>query len=660
MTVVAFEITGRAAYAGGRTFGDVGAYERIDAIAHYAVDPFLPSNAPITDLGLVTRDQHGAVRFSGDVTVLLPVEPGRGNRGLLVEVPNRGHRIALRQLNLAPVDLEATARMDPGDGYLFRAGWTVAWCGWQWDVPRSDARIGLEPPYVEPAAELEGSRMQLRIQPNQHCAELVLTDQHVGAIGQHRPIQPADIDNRASVLMVRDSMYGEAQIIPREAWRFARGENAEPDPEYVWLRGGFSAGRIYDFVYQPARCPVAGAGLLAVRDLGAYLRRHPDAPTAGRVEHTVAEGVSQCGRFLRTFLYYGMNRDEEGQAVYDGMLIHVAGGRRGEFNHRYAQPSVQPTPSFGHQFPFADAPQADPHSEKNEGLLDRLAETDCLPRIVYTDTSSEYWRGDASLAHSRASDGADLDLPGHVVRYLFASAQHGPGVLPFSDESPFGSQGANCFNVVDYRPLYRNALANLLRWLADGELPPRSVFPRYADQGAANRETVLSQLASIPGLALPGLEQLPELFPLDLGSRASLGIGTHPARATGSAYPAMVSAINDDGNEIAGILSPDVSVPVATHTGFNPRRADTGGSGQLLEYLGSTIPFAVDEVARELAGDLRPSLEARYAGRDDYLAQVRDAADALVRARYLLAEDVATYLTIAAERYDAVVAAARG
>ena len=40
--------------------------------------------------------------------------------------------------------------------------------------------------------------------------------------------------------------------------------------------------------------------------------------------------------------------------AFDGLNPHVAGARRGEFNHRFAQPSVQPTPSFGHLFPFAE------------------------------------------------------------------------------------------------------------------------------------------------------------------------------------------------------------------------------------------------------------------------------------------------------------------
>ena len=113
----------------------------------------------------------------------------------------------------------------------------------------------------------------------------------------------------------------------------------------------------------------------------------------GAVKHVIGEGQSQCGRFLRTYLHFGMNTDEAGRAAFDGVLAHIAGGRRGEFNHRYAQPSVQPTPSFGHLFPFADLPQTDPITGQTAGLLDRHSESGNLPKIFYTDTAAEYWRG---------------------------------------------------------------------------------------------------------------------------------------------------------------------------------------------------------------------------------------------------------------------------
>ena len=240
-------------------------------------------------------------------------------------------------------------------------------------------------------------------------------------------------------------------------------------------------------------------------------------------------------------------------------------------------------------------------------------------------------------------------------RYLFAGTQHGPGVLPFTDRSMFGSRGANRFNAVDYRPLLRAALENLRAWIADGAPPPASVFPRGRDATSAPREAVLDALAAIPGLALPRPDRLPSLAPMDLGEHADRGIPALPARFVGAPYPARVSAVDADGNETGGVRMPDVSVPVATHAGFNPRHPEGGGEGQILEYLGSTLPLARTAAEREAAADPRPSVAERYASRDAYLAGVRAAAERLVEARYLLAEDTDLCVALAAERYDAVM-----
>ena len=67
---------------------------------------------------------------------------------------------------------------------------------------------------------------------------------------------------------------------------------------------------------------------------------------------------------------------------------------------------------------------------------------------------------------------------------------------------------------------------------------------------------------------------------------------------------------------------------------------------------GSTFPFAATAEERQRTGDPRPARAERYRDRDDYLARVRAAAEELVSARYLLAEDIDMAVQIAAERYD--------
>ncbi len=655
MPVTRLEILERTPYEGGRAFGAAGAYERIDAIAHYAVDPANPANASVVDLALAERGEDGLVHFSGDVTIVKPVDPALGNRALLSQVPNRGNRSVAR-LNLTPVAAVTTAEVLPGDGFLFEQGWTVAWAGWQWDVPRTPerVRIGLTPPRVPEAARLPASQMQLRIQPNARQDCFALTDHHVGDLGHHIPVRARSVDDLEARLLVREKPYEAPRTIPREKWRFARSEGGTPvaDDAHVWLDGGFEAGLIYDILYTPLECPVVGAGLLATRDLASYLRHAAESPLAGAIDHVIGEGQSQCGRFLRTYLYFGLNTDEEGRPAMDGVLAHISGGRRGEFNHRYAQPSVQPTPSFGHLFPFADLPQTDPLTGQSGGLLDAHRAKGNLPKIFYTDTSAEYWRGDAGLPHTDLAGGGDADLPANVRRYLFASTQHGPGAAVLTNQTQFGSIGENGLNIVDYRPLYRAALENLRAWVAEDATPPESDYPMASKATRVSRRELIPALREIPGLTPPDPAVMTTMYPLDLGPNAEQGIGDMPAKSAAVAYPDYVSTVDEDGNETAGVRMPDVAVPVATHTGFNPRDPSTGGAGQLLEYVGSSVPFAKDTAARKAAGDPRPSIAERYADRDDYLAKVRRAAEALVEQRWLLARDIDLCVEIAAERYD--------
>lgn len=652
MALVRLEISSRMPFADGAEFGATGALERIDGVAHYAVDPTHEANAGIVDLALAERDESGLVRFRGDATFVVPVDPPKGNRAVLCEVPNRGFRFAPLFLHGAVPDMTDAAGelgdiatlIAAGDGLFYRRGWSMAWCGWQWDVPRShtqpSGRMGLDAPLVPEAKLGDRGTMQLRIQPVASTASVPLTDQHTAAAGmalQHLPIAPADLEDPAARLLVRDGAYGDAAELPRGAWRFARDQGGKPveDAGWVWLDGGFEAGRIYDLIYRPAECRVVGAGLLALRDFAAFLKRdQADNPLAGHVDHVIGVGVSQTGRLPRHFLSLGLNVDEAGAQAFDGVLAHIGGGRRGEFNHRYAQPSVQPTPSFGHLFPFADDPQTDPATGAIAGLLDRQRERGGVPRIFQTDSSSEYWRGDASLTHSDAATGADVEPPEEVRRYLFASTEH---------SSLSVSGGGNPRNRIDSSPLVRAALANLLDWVRGIE-PPPSVFPRRRDGTAKSREEVIEKLAKLGTLVLPDRAKLPRVVPLDLGPTAASGAGTFPARVIGEPYSCFVSDVDECGNETGGIRLPEIEVAVATHTGFNPRPDDAGAAGEILEYAGSRVALP------------QSFLSERYASREAYVAAVRAAAETLVANRYVLEEDAERCVEIAVRRYDAALA----
>jgi hypothetical protein len=119
--------------------------------------------------------------------------------------------------------------------------------------------------------------------------------------------------------------------------------------------------------------------------------------------------------------------------------------------------------------------------------------------------------------------------------------------------------------------------------------------------------------------------------------------------------PLLVPQVDDDGNERSGIRLPDVAVPLATYTGWNFRKPEIGAPTELVSLLGSSIPFAATRAARDAAKDPRPSIEERYRSREDYLARVEQAADALVKSGYLLIDDEPRILQRAGDNWDFIV-----
>ena len=653
MPLTRFKITSRGPYAGGRRFGAAGAYEQMDGTAHFAIEPLHPANAPICDLKLATRNAAGLIEFTADLSIVLPVHATQANGRCIVELPNRGRRRVVALMNCGPPDAPVGPQAHPGDGFLFARGYTIASIGWQWDVYPSPELLSLSAPSAMQGNNPIAGETMVEIRPNERGTTRLLADRI------HRPLPAAPGGQPDARLLVRDWEDGEDTLIPRSRWRFARetpsGE-VEPSAEHVWLEGGFEPGRIYQLVYTTDRAPLAGLGLLAARDVAAFLRT-PSAnnPSSNEFRALILYGVSQTGRMQRHFLSLGLNRCEDGSRAYDGFLVHIAGARRGAFNHRFAQPSNQTTPLWGHVFPFADAVTSDPLTGRTGGLLDQLAAAGEMPKIISTDSAAEYWRGDAALAHIDTTGRHDLPEHPSTRRYLFASAQHTPGYPGQSRTNPgTGTIARYPLNVLDYLPLHRAALINLDRWITEGVDPPPSQHPRLSDATAVERKKVLAAFARLPGLTPPDPQRLPFIRTVDMGGDEATGIGRYPAQE-GAFYPALVSAVDADGNETAGIRMPDITVPVGTYAGWNPRDPITGSPEQIVPMNGLTQWFAPDEATRAARGDPRRSLAERYLGEADYGAKVRAAALQLAAERYLLEEDVDRVVEVAVTRYRAAI-----
>jgi hypothetical protein len=648
MPVTSLDVQTRSLVLDGHPFGAAGAYEKLAGTLRFAVDPDHPVHATICDLDRAPRNAEGRVEFAADFALLRPVDAARGNGSLLLDVPNRGRKVALGMFNSAVRVPDPTTAEDFGNGFLMRHGWTVAWIGWQPDVPRVDGLMALDVPRARGVSGL----VRCEFRPNTPVDVLPMADRY------HIPHPAAELDDPAARLTVREHAGAPATAVARTAWRFARRVDGRlvADASHVHLEGGFAPGRIYDLVYRATDPPVVGLSMLAVRDTAGFLRWGSAAagnPCPGSVERAYVFGVSQSGRFLRHLIYLGLDEDEQGRLVFDAIVPHVAGARRGEFNMRFGQPSLNAQESVGSLFPFTDQTQMDPVTGQRDGLLARMAARGHRPRIMSINTSAEYWRGDASLVHMDVEGRRDVEPAADARVYLFAGSQHTPGAIPPPPADPnTGSRGIHTFNVVDYAPLLRAALANLDRWVREGVEPPPSVFPRLADVTAVTGESTAPRFAAIPGVRFP--DRLARPARLDFGPEMARGIPSELPPKIGAQFPSYVAAVDADGNETVGIRPVEVAAPLATFTGWNPRHPEQGAPGDLMQMMGSTLPFPRTPAEGAERGDARASIQARYGSRAGHLAAVRAAAEALVAARLALAEDVEAMVERAGQRWDLI------
>jgi hypothetical protein len=193
----------------------------------------------------------------------------------------------------------------------------------------------------------------------------------------------------------------------------------------------------------------------------------------------------------------------------------------------------------------------------------------------------------------------------------------------------------------------RALVASLQEYLTKGIAPPASRVPSIAAGTAIEAAGV--KMPKIAGFALaPAANRIgPQADWIDPPGSGKVPAGHEPAGGE-KFYGTRVSAVDADGNEVAGLSLPDLVAPLATHTGWN---VYDSAKSELCDRDGSFSPFAKTKAEREAAGDPRLSLEERYGSRAAYVAKVKVAADALVRDRLLLPADAAAYVK-AAETSD--------
>lgn len=379
--VVRIEVTERSDVVLPANAGAAGPYERVVGKVHFAVDPKLPANRIVSDIDLAPRNAQGLVEFSADLHLFQPKDAARGNGTVLFQVANRGRKDLLVLFNRSAASNDPRTPEEIGDGFLFERGFTLAWIGWQYDIPAQDNLLRFHAPVARDGTKLITGIVRADFVPDERVTRIGVADRF------HAPYPVANPGESNLQLTVRDRRDGPRTVIPRDRWQLDDART------HIVMSAGFEPGKIYEFIYQAQDPALVGLGPTAIRDFISHLKQN--RPANG-IQRAIAIGSSQTGRFLRTFLYFGFNQDEQGARVFDGVWAHVAGAGRGSFNHRFAQPSRDARPYFNFfyptdMFPFSDRPQSDPITGLTEGLLDRTEKSGVGPRIFYTNGAYEYF-----------------------------------------------------------------------------------------------------------------------------------------------------------------------------------------------------------------------------------------------------------------------------
>lgn len=646
----------REPFADGIEFGEAGAYERIKGRAAFAVDPTAPGQRKIVDLEFAPRNSEGLVEFAADILILKPVNMQRANRRLFYDYGNRANIRALQFFCDAPFSNDPSTLEHAGNGFLFRHGFTVAWCAWQGDVLPGGNRFLLDVPTARDGEQ----RITGRVRTEFIVEQAGILSFPLSGFASTHSYPAASLDtSRASVTRRRFAQDARELVAP-ETWQFARvqsgpgmdGQGQERGVvacnDSIYMPDGFAPGYIYELIYEAYDPKVMGLGFVAVRDFISHLR-YDLADANGQanplavgnevaIDKAYCWGRSQTGRLIRETVYQGFNADTSGRKVFDGVLAHVAGGGRMVLNHRFAcgtdaaGQQLEAHDKAADRFPFAYASTTDHLTGQTDALL-RHPETD--PLVMHSQTGTEYWQRRGSLVHTD-TQGNDLAIPDGVRVYLWSSTQH------FADpaRTPARVGGlTHALNRAQTSVLFRALLIALDEWATDGVEPPPSQIPTRADGTLVDAAEWRASFPDIPGAYLPSGPTALPLF--DHGARLEQGfLDNVPPAHTGGEYVLAVPVTDADGIDLGGVKTPMVAAPLGTFTGWNIRSRRLSGHGAMFWFNGSFLPFANTATERAVSGDSRASRAERYATNEIYVEAVSNACSELVNSRLLLEEDV--------------------
>jgi hypothetical protein len=622
--VVKLEIKSREVVSLSPGHYGFGPYEIIKGVIYLEVDPNDPANEAIVDLQHARRNEHGMVEFSTEFELHKPVDANRSNHRLIYFVNNRGARLGTWHFNYQ-------ARED----WLCSQGYSYLWCGWDCDVLQRDDRLNIN---VPPATD-NGHTITGKIYAEMISYEDDIVYSLPIVWGGSIAYPPLNMDKSDARLTMCQYRYQKPVEIPREEWDFARFEDGKivPDSGTIYIKEGFKPGWLYDLVYVARNPKVTGLGLAAIRDVVTFFKYEKtdqydnSNPVYGGVDYAYAWGHSQSGRLLNHFVYQNFNGDEKKRMVFDGVIANCPGAGKGLFNSRFAQFTRHGSHHEDNLFPidffpFATVEQNDPITGKTGDAFSRARDSGFMPRMMFINSSTDYWTRAASLLHTDVEGKTDIEIDGNVRIYAIAGLTH--------TDARIGVTG-------------RALLTALDDWVSFGTKPPDSQIPRISDGTLVTLEEFKKNFPNIPDIRMPQSFYHP--YRLDLGPRWETdGIADNAPPEIGKRYVCLVPQVDKDGNEIAGIRLPEIEAPLATYTGWSMRKPSFSNSLRRNEGAVWPLPRTAEE--RQKKADPRRSVLERYPTKKDYLFDVMKSLLVLKEKRLILGEDVEYLLQEAAEQ----------
>jgi len=628
---------------GGYSWSGVGQYERIAGKAYAEVDPFDPKNAGIVDIQLAPRNADGKVELSFDFYILKPIHLNRGAHRVMYEPPNRGNKLwgTLGPGRFLGGGNDPGSVTDPAvlaNAFFMPRGYTMVWSGWDKSAGTNSANFNATIT-LPVATNPDGSSI------TGPSFEYIVT---AGAPTYALTYPAATLDQNQATLTHRTHLDDTPEVLPPSAWAYTDDTGAA-----IRLTGGnFVANDIYEFSYIAKDPTVNMVGYAAIRDFNAWLRyeRADDDgtpnPLARDIRRIYTVTISQPARTLNDFRHLGFNQAENGRIVFDGMLQWIGAADGLSMNYRFSQPGRTERNRQDHLFsesvfPFANVMTTDPFTGITDSRYASCERTHTCPLAMEIYSSNEYWVKAASLLHTDPAGTRDLQDSPFARNYLISSHMHGVG-----DPTTRGVC-QQLQNPLNSAPVQRALFIGLDEWATRHRQPPRSRVPRFSD-GTLVAPLPQSGMGfpNIPGVTYTGLKTT--RYRYDFGPDFyETGIATvNPPLITppyednplnGPIYPSFIPKTDSDGNDIAGIRLADVTVPLATYTGWGLRSGAWADDG--CEHMGQYIPFAQTLEERRATGDPRPSVEERYQSLSHYVVQVVHALNRMVQQRLLLCED---------------------